>query len=470
MNLTIDSNVKNIIFNGNDVQKLIFNGVEVWSKVAEIYENYGYKYLTFEFITSGTWGWAWNKRNGSYDVCPCDTIYYRKNDGNWTGLYVNSNYTDEKTINVNSGDIIEVYASYSGAKTYAEDSTYCYFCGNANFNVYGNIRSICKGINFISNTESYGSNALLQLFIGTKVQDASNLIIDCTYGNPIMYYMFSGSTITKGPVILGNSKSPDCKYMFNSCTKLEDGGKLFFIKLGSNTLSYMYNNCSKLNYVEAYFTTTPGTNYTSNWMYGVKTTSGTFVKNSAATWNVTGVNGVPKKWTKTSKTLPDAFYLPEGYDIGNIVASDTFTGTIYLSKDGINWYGKKFSDAKYQDADTFMDAAAVPYNKMFIDNGYTVGKGRLMVTEFSISETGENLYVKVDNGGAPFILCFMGNNGYAGNRLPDYAYKGKITSLCSPYWYIMDKFDPDTVFVYGKMFATTADDSNTLVINKNTTI
>ena len=80
MNLTIDSNVKNIIFNGNDVQKLIFNGVEVWSKVAEIYENYGYKYLTFEFITSGTWGWAWNKRSGSYDVCPCDTIYYRKND------------------------------------------------------------------------------------------------------------------------------------------------------------------------------------------------------------------------------------------------------------------------------------------------------------------------------------------------------------------------------------------------------
>ena len=107
---------------------------------------------------------------------------------------------------------------------------------------------------------------------------------------------------------------------------------------------------------------------------------------------------------------------------------------------------------------------------MFIDKGYTVGSGRLMIPEFNISETGNNLYVKVDNGGAPFMLGFMGSNGYAGKRYPTYAYGGKITSLCSPYWYVMDKFDPDTVFVYGKMFAATADDSYTLVIDKNTNI
>jgi hypothetical protein len=44
------------------------------------------------------------------------------------------------------------------------------------------------------------------------------------------------------------------------------------------------------------FTTTPGTGTTNQWVDGVAST-GTFVKNSAATWNVTGINGVPTGWT-----------------------------------------------------------------------------------------------------------------------------------------------------------------------------
>lgn len=44
------------------------------------------------------------------------------------------------------------------------------------------------------------------------------------------------------------------------------------------------------------FTSTPATNLTKDWVKGVAST-GTFVKNSAATWDVTGVNGVPEGWT-----------------------------------------------------------------------------------------------------------------------------------------------------------------------------
>ena len=44
------------------------------------------------------------------------------------------------------------------------------------------------------------------------------------------------------------------------------------------------------------FTTTPSSDYTSDWVNRVAS-SGTFVKNSAATWNVTGKNGVPSGWT-----------------------------------------------------------------------------------------------------------------------------------------------------------------------------
>ncbi|MBO6272259.1 hypothetical protein J6O48_05695 [bacterium] len=58
----------------------------------------------------------------------------------------------------------------------------------------------------------------------------------------------------------------------------------------------MFNGCTNLNYIKAMFTTTPSTTYTSSWVNSVAS-SGTFVKNSAATWDVTGVNGIPTGWT-----------------------------------------------------------------------------------------------------------------------------------------------------------------------------
>jgi hypothetical protein len=44
------------------------------------------------------------------------------------------------------------------------------------------------------------------------------------------------------------------------------------------------------------FTTTPSTTYTENWVNDVAA-NGTFVKNSAAQWDVSGMNGIPTGWT-----------------------------------------------------------------------------------------------------------------------------------------------------------------------------
>jgi hypothetical protein len=49
------------------------------------------------------------------------------------------------------------------------------------------------------------------------------------------------------------------------------------------------------------FTTTPGSGYTDIWVDGVSS-SGTFVKNNSATWNVTGTDGIPFGWTVTTAT------------------------------------------------------------------------------------------------------------------------------------------------------------------------
>jgi CTP:phosphocholine cytidylyltransferase-like protein len=60
--------------------------------------------------------------------------------------------------------------------------------------------------------------------------------------------------------------------------------------------AYMFYNCKKLNYIKALFTTTPSSTYTNNWVTGVSST-GTFIKNTNATWNVTGISGIPTGWT-----------------------------------------------------------------------------------------------------------------------------------------------------------------------------
>jgi hypothetical protein len=58
----------------------------------------------------------------------------------------------------------------------------------------------------------------------------------------------------------------------------------------------MFRGCSNLNYIKAMFTTQPSSTYTYYWVEGVAA-SGTFVKNSAASWTTTGVFGVPSGWT-----------------------------------------------------------------------------------------------------------------------------------------------------------------------------
>ena len=58
----------------------------------------------------------------------------------------------------------------------------------------------------------------------------------------------------------------------------------------------MFYDCTQLNYIKALFETAPSRSYTDQWVSGVAAT-GTFVKNSAATWTTTGVDGIPKGWT-----------------------------------------------------------------------------------------------------------------------------------------------------------------------------
>jgi hypothetical protein len=84
--------------------------------------------------------------------------------------------------------------------------------------------------------------------------------------------------------------------MFQDCTSITTAPELPAIILAEHCYNNMFIGCTKLNYIKAMFTTIPSDTYTSNWVSRVATI-GTFVKNPEATWNVTGVNGVPTGWT-----------------------------------------------------------------------------------------------------------------------------------------------------------------------------
>ena len=110
--------------------------------------------------------------------------------------------------------------------------------------------------------------------------------------------MFYGCTsLTTAPALPATTLASGCySYMFAGCSNLITAPELHATTLASGCYNYMFTNCKKLNYVKAMFTTTPSTSYTNNWVNGVAS-SGTFVKNSAATWDVRGNHGIPNNWT-----------------------------------------------------------------------------------------------------------------------------------------------------------------------------
>ena len=119
-----------------------------------------------------------------------------------------------------------------------------------------------------------------------------------TLSNQCYQGMFNGCTnLTTAPQLPATTLADACYcYMFNGCTSLTTAPELPATTLTDYCYEGMFQGCTSLNYIKAMFTTTPSITYTDNWVYGVAA-SGTFVKNSAATWNVSGVNGVPNGWT-----------------------------------------------------------------------------------------------------------------------------------------------------------------------------
>lgn len=118
-------------------------------------------------------------------------------------------------------------------------------------------------------------------------------------------YMFGECTsLTTAPELPATTLKTNCySGMFHSCTSLTTAPELPATTLVYYCYSYMFFGCSKLKYIKALFTTTPSSSYTSNWVNRVAS-SGTFVKNPNATWDVTVAHGIPSGWTVVNDGEP----------------------------------------------------------------------------------------------------------------------------------------------------------------------
>lgn len=138
------------------------------------------------------------------------------------------------------------------------------------------------------------------MFRGTGLTETPDLPAT-TLANSCYYFMFYECTsLTKTMDRLpATTLASHCyEYMFGCCTSLTAGPELPATTLVEGCYKCLFHRCSNLNYIKAMFTTTPSATYTDDWVWGVAS-SGTFVRNSAATWSTSigDENGIPDGWT-----------------------------------------------------------------------------------------------------------------------------------------------------------------------------
>ena len=139
-----------------------------------------------------------------------------------------------------------------------------------------------------------------QMFSGcTSLVTAPELpattLADYCYGN-----MFDGCTsLTTAPSILpATTLAYRCYYqMFQNCTALTTAPELPATTLANACYYYMFYGCTSLNYIKCLATDISASQCTTNWVNGVQTNSGTFVKNANMSSWTEGVDGIPSGWT-----------------------------------------------------------------------------------------------------------------------------------------------------------------------------
>ena len=269
--------------------------------------------------------WTWADAYFTTVALEGGTITFTPKNSNVISYSIDNGntWTEGNSVNVVNG-VNVIWRGTMTPSTYGIGS----FSSTCNFNTQGNVMSLLFGDDFKNQLSLEGkSRCFYGLFSGaTKVNSAKNLILPATTLADNCYYSMFGdcTSLTTAPELPATTLAESCYenmfynctslttaptilpattlvskcygFMFQNCTNLTSAPELPATTLVSLCYAHMFYGCTKLNYIKAMFTTVPTLTLTQRWVDGVAS-NGTFVKNSAATWTTTGVNGVPTGWT-----------------------------------------------------------------------------------------------------------------------------------------------------------------------------
>ena len=211
------------------------------------------KYLTIEALYDGL------------SITSTKIIYYRTIEGKWTSLSQNV-----PSPQINKGECLYIKAKWEDRSDLNK-----VFAISKKCKLKGNCMSLFFWDSADKNNDlSAYPRAFYRLFeYNTTILEVSPTFIPAT--------------------ILAD----DCYgYMFYGCTSLTTAPELPATILADDCYGCMFYGCTSLNYIKMLATDISARYCLNRWVYGVAST-GTFVKNKNATWNVTGVSGVPSGWT-----------------------------------------------------------------------------------------------------------------------------------------------------------------------------
>lgn len=260
--------------------------------------NYSKQYLTFEALEAGTFTLTIpsalttsSYSNISYSIDNGDTWTTTSNVANTEVIVTTPTIPAKgKVIWMGTGSQLGNSSSYSN------------FTSTGKFNVYGNLLSLFRNINF-ANYTAIGTGGRVDYYArhlfynNQNIISAKNMIFPINYGLSCMSGTFNGcSNLIEAPSIPASTVYQSSQEsMFRNCTSLVKAPELAASSIGARSYWSMFYGCSKLNYVRCLATSKSTNNPISNWLTGVSTT-GTFVK-SADIEDSFWTDSIPSGWT-----------------------------------------------------------------------------------------------------------------------------------------------------------------------------
>lgn len=172
--------------------------------------------------------------------------------------------------------------------------------GAAYYEMFKNCNNMVAGPD-IDGTDNSGYGGTTAMFYGcTSLVECPKFSFEKVGSSACREMFMNCYELINPPKILPATTLADSCYqsMFYSCHKLRFAPELPAKTLVNGCYKFMFADCKELRYVKALFTTniTNNTGYTTNWMYGVDTNTGVFVKAVDATWSLSGASGIPTNW------------------------------------------------------------------------------------------------------------------------------------------------------------------------------